>query len=87
MLRNLQRGASISVLPQIATCWNDRHGCPTINLCTWCSWLIADTSTGLYTWMFQSGLVGLFLNLGNAMRWAATVAITVFRRRQSSTHY
>ena len=25
-------------LPQLRTCLRDRHGCPTINLFTWCSW-------------------------------------------------
>lgn len=69
-------------IPQIATCWKDRHGCRTINLYTWSSWLIANTSTGLYMWMFQSDLVGLCLNLGNALMCALTVAITAFKRWQ-----
>jgi hypothetical protein len=71
-------------IPQIATCWSDRHGCRTINLYTWCSWLVANASTGLYMWMFQSDLLGLCLNLGNALMCAVTVAITLFKRRQRS---
>jgi hypothetical protein len=71
-------------IPQIATCWNDRQGCPTINLYTWCSWLVANASTGLYMWMFQSDLLGLCLNIGNALMCAVTVAITLFKRRQRS---
>ncbi|KNZ33905.1 MAG: hypothetical protein AD742_04080 [Methylibium sp. NZG] len=69
-------------LPQIATCWSDRQGCPSINLFTWCSWLVANASTGLYMWMFQADVLGLCLNLGNALMCAATVAITVVKRRQ-----
>lgn len=69
-------------IPQIATCWTDRQGCPTINLCTWCSWLIANASTGLYMWMFQADVIGLCLNLGNAVMCAVTVAVTQFKRRQ-----
>jgi hypothetical protein len=69
-------------IPQIATCLNDRHGCSAINLYTWCSWLVANASTGLYMWMFQSDVVGLCLNLGNALMCAATVAITVFKRKR-----
>jgi hypothetical protein len=69
-------------IPQIATCWSDRQGCPTINLYTWCSWLIANASTGLYMWMFQADVLGLLLNLGNAMMCAATVGVTLFKRRQ-----
>jgi hypothetical protein len=69
-------------IPQIATCWSDRQGCPTINLYTWCSWLIANASTGLYMWMFQADLLGLCLNLGNALMCAVTVAVTLFKRKQ-----
>ena len=57
-------------VPQIATCWRDRQGCPSINLYTWCSWLIANASTGLYMWMFQDDVLGLCLNLGNALMCA-----------------
>lgn len=69
-------------IPQIATCLSDRHGCRTINLYTWSSWLIANASTGLYMWMFQSDVLGLCLNLGNAAMCGATVAITVFKRKR-----
>ena len=69
-------------VPQIATCWSDTHGCPTINLATWCSWLIANASTGLYMWMFQADVLGLCLNLGNAVMCAITVGITLVKRRR-----
>ena len=69
-------------IPQIATCWSDRQGCPTINLYTWCSWLIANASTGLYMWMFQADFLGLCSNLGNALMCAVTVVVTLFRRKQ-----
>jgi hypothetical protein len=69
-------------IPQIATCWSDRQGCPTINLYTWCSWLIANASTGLYMWMFQADVFGLLLNLGNALMCAVTVAVTLVKRKQ-----
>lgn len=69
-------------IPQIATCWNDRQGCPTINLVTWSSWSVANTFTGLYMWMFQSDFLGLCLNLGSALMCAVTVAVTLFKRRQ-----
>lgn len=71
-------------IPQIATCWNDRQGCPTINLYTWCSWLVANASTGLYMWILQSDLLGLCLNIGNALMCAVTVGITLFKRSQLS---
>jgi hypothetical protein len=69
-------------VPQIATCWNDRQGCPTINLYTWCSWLIANASTGLYMWMFQGDVLGLCLNLGNALMCAITVGVTLVKRKR-----
>ncbi|MFN0303359.1 MAG: hypothetical protein ACKVQU_23720 [Burkholderiales bacterium] len=69
-------------LPQIASCWRDDHGCPTISLCTWCSWIVANASTGLYMWMFQGDVWGLVLNLGNALMCGVTVAITVIKRRR-----
>jgi hypothetical protein len=69
-------------IPQIATCCRDRQGCPTINLLTWCSWLIANASTGLYMWMFQQDLLGLCLNLGNALMCGVTVVVTVVKRKQ-----
>lgn len=72
----------IFYIPQIATCWSDRQGCPTINLLTWCSWLIANASTGLYMWMFQGDVWGLFLNLGNALMCGLTVGITVVKRQR-----
>lgn len=31
-----------------------RQSRPITNLWTWCSWLIANASTGLYMWTFQS---------------------------------
>jgi hypothetical protein len=68
-------------VPQIVTCWNDRQGCPTINLYTWCSWLIANASTGLYMWMFQGDVLGLCLNLGNALMCAITVGVTLLKRK------
>jgi hypothetical protein len=73
-------------LPQIATCWQDTHGCQTINLATWCSWLIANASTGLYMWMFQGDVLGLCLNLGNAAMCAVTVGITLVKRRRYTLH-
>ena len=45
-------------LPQLHTCLRHMHGCPTINLSTWCSWIIANASTGLYMWMFQGDAWG-----------------------------
>src|SRR5262249_41993928 len=69
-------------VPQIATCWQDTSGCPTINLVTWLSWLVANASTGLYMWMFQSDVVGLCLNLGNAVMCAITVGITLVKRKR-----
>ncbi len=71
-------------IPQIVTCIRDERGCPTINLWTWCSWLIANASTGLYMWIFQSDALGLCLNVGNALMCALTVTITVFKRKQHS---
>jgi hypothetical protein len=68
-------------LPQLRTCLRDMHGCPTINLFTWCSWIIANASTGLYMWMFQGDAWGLALNLGNAAMCAATVALALVKRR------
>jgi len=44
--------------------------------------IIANASTGLYMWMLQSDVLGLCLNLGNAAMCGATVAITVFKRKQ-----
>ena len=69
-------------VPQIATCWRDRQGCPSINLYTWCSWLIANASTGLYMWMFQDHVLGLCLNLGNALMCAITVGVTLVKRKR-----
>jgi hypothetical protein len=68
-------------LPQLVTCWRDERGCPTINLWTWCSWIVANGSTGLYMWMFQGDLWGLMLNLGNAAMCTATVVVTLLKRR------
>ncbi len=68
-------------LPQLITCMRDAHGCPTINLWTWSSWVVANASTGLYMWIFQGDLWGLALNLGSAAMCIATVAVTVVKRR------
>jgi hypothetical protein len=68
-------------LPQIATCWADEQGCPTINLFTWCSWIVANASTGVYMWVFLGDALGLALNLGNAAMCAITVVVTVIKRR------
>jgi len=69
-------------VPQIVTYWHDTRGCSTINLATWCSWLIANASTGLYMWMFQADVLGLCLNLGNAAMCAVTVGITLVKRKR-----
>lgn len=69
-------------VPQLRTCLRDVHGCPTINLSTWCSWIVANASTGLYMWMFQGDAWGLVLNLGNAAMCSATVAVTLIKRRR-----
>ena len=69
-------------VPQLRTCLRDVHGCPTINLLTWCSWIVANASTGLYMWMFQGDAWGLVLNLGNAAMCTATVAVTLIKRRR-----
>lgn len=69
-------------IPQIATCWTDSQGCRAINLYTWCSWMFANASTGLYMWMFQGDILGLCLNLGSALMCAVTVAVTLFKRTQ-----
>lgn len=55
---------------------------PTLNLVTWSSWLVANTFTGLYMWMFQSDFLGLCLNLGSALMCAVTVAVTLLKRKQ-----
>ena len=68
--------------PQLRTCLRDVHGCPTINLLTWCSWIVANASTGLYMWMFLGDAWGLVLNLGNAAMCSATVAVTLIKRRR-----
>jgi hypothetical protein len=68
-------------LPQLRSCWTDRHGCPTINLWTWCSWIGANLSTALYMWIFLGDCWGLLLNLGNASMCLATVAVTLMKRR------
>ena len=68
-------------LPQLRSCWNDRHGCSTINLWTWSSWIVANLSTALYMWVFLGDGWGLLLNLGNALMCLATVVVTVIRRR------
>lgn len=69
-------------VPQLVTCWRDAAGCPTINLFTWSSWIVANASTGLYMWIFLGDAWGLALNLGNALMCAATVAVTVAKRRR-----
>jgi len=68
-------------LPQLITCIRDDLGCPTINLWTWSSWIVANASTGLYMWIFQGDLLGLALNIGNAAMCVATVAVTLVKRR------
>lgn len=69
-------------VPQLLTCCRDAGGCPAINLFTWSSWIVANASTGLYMWIFLGDAWGLVLNLGNATMCAATVAVTVVKRRQ-----
>jgi hypothetical protein len=69
-------------VPQLVTCWHDRTGCAGINLFTWTSWIAANTSTGLYMWIFLDDAWGLLLNIGNALMCAATVAVTVMKRRR-----
>jgi hypothetical protein len=71
-------------LPQIVTCWKDEHGCSTINLVTWSSWIVANTSTGLYMWLFHRDGWGLSLNLSNALMCAITVAITLAKRAKQA---
>ena len=70
-------------LPQLRTCLRDAEGCPTINLWTWNSWVIANSSTGLYVWIFWGDVWGLLLNLGNASMCAAVVVVTVLKRRRA----
>jgi hypothetical protein len=67
-------------VPQLRTCLQDAQGCPTINLWTWNSWVIANSSTGLYVWIFWGDVWGLLLNLGNATMCAAVVVVTVLKR-------
>lgn len=69
-------------LPQLVTCCRDERGCQAINLFTWSSWIVANASTGLYMWVFQSDPWGLFLNVGNAAMCGATVAVTIVKRRR-----
>lgn len=69
-------------LPQLASCCRDEGGCASINLFTWSSWIVANSSTGLYMWIFQADAWGLLLNLGNATMCAATVTVTVVKRRR-----
>ena len=68
-------------VPQLLSCWRDQHGCATINLWTWGSWIVANTSTGLYMWIFQRDPWGLALNPGSAAMCTAIVAVIVFKRR------
>ena len=69
-------------VPQLRTCLADAQGCPTINLWTWNSWVIANSSTGLYVWIFWGDVWGLLLNLGNATMCAAVVVVTVLKRHR-----
>jgi hypothetical protein len=69
-------------IPQLLICWRDDCGCPTISLWTWSSWIFANASTGLYMWMFLGDVWGLVLNLGNAAMCAATVVVTLVKRRR-----
>lgn len=71
-------------LPQIATCWRDEAGCPTINLWTWGGWTGANLSTALYMGWFLGDIWGLVLNLGNAAMCAIVVAITCVKRRRGA---
>jgi hypothetical protein len=73
-------------VPQLRTCWKDVHGCPTINLWTWSSWIMANTSTGLYMWLFLNDSWGLILNLGNAAMCLATVVVTLVKRQGRAKH-
>jgi hypothetical protein len=70
-------------VPQLVTCLRDEGGCPTINVLTWTSWIVANASTGLCMWMFQGDAWGLLLNLGNAAMCAATVGVTLAKRRRA----
>jgi hypothetical protein len=69
-------------LPQLLSCWNDANGCSAINLGTWSSWIFANLSTSMYMWLFQHDLLGACLNAGNAAMCAATVAVTLVKRRR-----
>jgi len=69
-------------LPQLRTCWKDAHGCSAINLGTWSSWIFANLSTSVYMGLFQHDAIGAALNAGNAAMCVATVAVTLFKRRQ-----
>lgn len=69
-------------IPQLVSCCRDEGGCRAINLFTWSSWIVANASTGLYMWIFQSDPWGLWLNLGNAAMCCATVAVTIVKRRR-----
>jgi hypothetical protein len=69
-------------LPQLVSCWRDAGGCAGVNLVTWSSWIAANTSTGLYMWVFMGDAWGLIVNLGSALMCAATVAVTVVKRKR-----
>lgn len=69
-------------VPQLLTCLRDSHGCSTINLWTWGSWVAASTSTALYMWLCLGDTWGLVLNLANAVMCAATVGITWIKRQR-----
>ena len=68
-------------LPQLRTCWTDANGCSAINLGTWSSWIFANLSTSVYMGLFQHDALGAALNAGNAAMCAATVAVTLAKRR------
>lgn len=69
-------------VPQLLTCLRDEHGCSAINLWTWCSWIAASLSNGLYMGLLLQDRWGLLLNLGNALMCAATVVVTCVKRRR-----
>jgi len=69
-------------LPQLRTCLRDRTGCASINLWTWSGWMAANFFTGLYMWTSLGDGWGLALNMSNAGMCAATVAVTMWKRRR-----
>jgi hypothetical protein len=69
-------------LPNLRTCWVDPNGCSSINLFTWCSWIVANASTSLYMWLFQHDVWGLILNAGNAVMCALIAIVAAVKKRR-----